>query len=151
MRFREVKLTTLNKALLGRQPKVFDVFSFRSVVLSVFSFWHVFLFLSIIRIISLFDFRTRDNSGNGQLVREAHPRSTKGLELYSGNFLRLIKFCKKFEFDLLCNVTMLDANIATLKEVKNTSLCHVATLNFNVATLDFNVATLADHIFEPSL
>ena len=26
LRFREVELTTLNKALLGRQPKLFDVF-----------------------------------------------------------------------------------------------------------------------------
>ena len=26
LRFKEVKLTTLNKALLGRKPKLFDVF-----------------------------------------------------------------------------------------------------------------------------
>ena len=38
LRFKEVELTTLNKALLGRQPKIFDIFSFRSIVLSVFFF-----------------------------------------------------------------------------------------------------------------
>ena len=52
-------------------------------------------------------FRTRDSSGNGELVREAHSRSTTGLELHSGGFLILRKFCKFFEFDPLCHVAML--------------------------------------------
>ena len=88
---------TLNKALLRRQPKLFDIFSFRSVVRVFLVFWHVLLFLSVIRIVfCLFVFRTRDSSCSGGLVREAHPRSTKGLELYSEGFLILRKFCKKF-------------------------------------------------------
>ena len=114
-------------------------------------------------------FRTRDSSGRGELFREAHSRSTTGLELHLGGFLILRKFCKIFEFDPLCHVTTLDHNITTLKEAKILSLCHVATLadlildhpsllrrdvglnvttsDFNklrnAATLDFNVATLA--------
>ena len=101
--------------------QAFLCFSFQGVVLSVFSFWHVFLFLSVIEIGCLFVFRTQDSSSNGELIREAHSKSTKGLELHSGSFLRLRNFCKKFEFDPLYNVT-------TLKEVENTSLCHIATL-----------------------
>ena len=38
---------TLNKALLGRQPKPFDVFSFHSVVLSVFGFCMFFGFFML--------------------------------------------------------------------------------------------------------
>ena len=40
----------------------------------------------------LFVFKTRDSSGSGELVQEAHSRSTTGLELHSGGFLRLRKF-----------------------------------------------------------
>ena len=36
-----------------------------------------------------------------------------GLELHSGGFLRLRKFCKFFEFDPLCNVVTLVHNVAT--------------------------------------
>ena len=82
----------------------------------------MFFFLSVIgNFFCLFVFRTRDSSGNGEQVREAHARSTTRLELHSGGFLRLRKFCKIFEFDRLYSV-------ATLKEVKNPSLCHVMTL-----------------------
>ena len=49
-------------------------------------------------------FKTRDSSGSGELVREAHYRSTTGLELHSGGFLILRKFCKIFEFDPLCHI-----------------------------------------------
>ena len=101
------------------------------------------MFLSVIRIFSyLFVFRTRDNSGSGELVREAHSRSMMGLELHSGGFLRLRKFCKFFEFDPLCNVVTLEHNVATsqrrdIERSQNPSLCHVATL--------------ADLILDPSL
>ena len=77
LRFREVEITTLNKALLGRQPKIFDIFSFWSVVrVFLIFFWHVFLCLSLIGILFCpLVFRTRDRSGSGELVREAHSRS----------------------------------------------------------------------------
>ena len=39
-------------------------------------------------------FRTRDSSGNRELVQEAHSRSTTGLELHSGGFLILRKVYK---------------------------------------------------------
>ena len=64
----------------------------------------------------------------------------KGLELHSRSFLKLKKFCKKIEI----NVMTLESNVATLKEFENTSLCHVAKLGLNDATL-------AVHILEPSL
>ena len=89
-------------------------------------------------------FRTQDRSGKGELVREAHSRSTTGLELHSRGFLIHRKFCKIFEFDPLCHVAKLDHNVATLKKAKIPSLYHVATL-------DPNVATLADRILYPSL
>ena len=72
------------------------------------------MFLSVIKIVFLFVFKTRDSSGSGELVREAHSMSMKGLELYSRSFLRFRKFWKKFEFDHLCNVATLDTNVATL-------------------------------------
>ena len=91
-----------------------------------------------------FFFRAQDSSGSAELVREPHSRSTTRLKLHSGGFLRLRKFCKIFEFDHLYNVTMLDHDVATLKEAKNPNLCYVATL-------DLNVAALADLILDPSL
>ena len=39
-------------------------------------------------------FKTRDSSGNRELVREAHSRSMTGLELHSEGFLILRKFAK---------------------------------------------------------
>ena len=103
------------------------------------------MFLSVIGILfCLFVFKTRDSSGSEELVREAHSKSTTGLELNSGGFLRLRMFCKIFEFDPLFNIATLDHNVATLKEAKNPSLCHVVTL-------DLNVATLAYHTLEPFL
>ena len=64
-----------------------------------------FLFLSVIKIVCLFVFRTRDSSGSKELDRETHSRSMKGLELHSGSFLRLRMFFKKNEFDPPCNIT----------------------------------------------
>ena len=92
-------------------------------------------------------FRTQDSSVIRELVREAHSRSTTGLELRSRGFLILRKFCKYFfEFDPLCHVATLDHNVVTLKESKNPSLCQVAMLDLNVAMLDPNVATLTNLI-----
>ena len=60
-------------------------------------FWQFFIFLSVIKIVfCLFVFRTRDSSCSGELVREAHLWSTTRLELHSGDFLILGKFCKIF-------------------------------------------------------
>ena len=52
-------------------------------------------------------FKTRDSRGSGELVREAHSRSTTGLELHSGGFLILRTFCKIFEFDPLSHIATL--------------------------------------------
>ena len=54
-----------------------------------------FMFLSVIEIACLFFFDTRDSNGSKEIVRETHSRCTKGLELHSGSFLILRKFCKK--------------------------------------------------------
>ena len=64
----------------------------------------------------LFVSRTRDSNSSKARVREAHSRSTTGLELHSGGFLILMNFFKIFYFDPLCHVvtSTLDLNIVTL-------------------------------------
>ena len=41
---------TLNKVLLGRQPKLFDIFSFRRVVRVFLAFFGMFLSILVIKI-----------------------------------------------------------------------------------------------------
>ena len=99
--------------------------------------------------VCLFAFRIRDRSDSRELVRETHSKSTKGLELHSGSFFRLRKFCKKknkIEIEPLCNVAMLDSNFAMLKEFKKSSLYNVLTSRHWKTTFWSslgNVATLA--------
>ena len=59
-------------------------------------FWPFYISFRNRNFLLLLVFRTRDSSGRGVLVREAHSRSTMGLELHSRGFPILRTFCQKF-------------------------------------------------------